>query len=133
MADVGRPTVMDEITLLKLEEAFSNDATDAQACFLANISPATLYKYQVEHPEFIERKNALKGMMVYQAKINIKNKILEGDIDTSKWILPKKEKAEYSERQELSGPEGKELPAPILNYVCSNNSDKKGNKPTEKN
>ena len=116
----------------KLEDAFSNDATDTQACFLANISPATLYNYQQDHPEFLERKKALKGMMVYQAKINIKNKIMDGDVETSKWILPKKEKAEYSERQELSGPDGKELPTPILAYAIPNNdSDKKDIKPKE--
>lgn len=114
MAEVGRPTVMDDLTLQKLEEAFSNDATDVQACFLANISPATLYNYQNDHPEFLERKKALKEMTVYQAKINIKNKIMDGDLETSKWILPKKEKAEYSERFEHSGPDGKELPTQVL-------------------
>jgi len=79
----GRPTVFDDITLKKLEDAFSNDATDVQACFLANISPASLYNYQKEHPEFLERKNALKAMTAYQAKLNIKNKIIGGDVTTS--------------------------------------------------
>lgn len=117
MADVGRPTVMDEITLQKLESAFSNDATDEQACFLANISEATLYNYQKEHPEFIERKKALKKMITYQAKVNIKNKIIEGDIETSKWILPKREKEDYSERQELTGKDGKDLIVQPVNYA----------------
>ena len=36
MNKVGAPSKIDEITLKKLEDAFSNDATDIQACFLAN-------------------------------------------------------------------------------------------------
>lgn len=120
----GRPTIMDELTLQKLEEAFSNDATDVQACFLANISPATLYNYQKEHPEFLERKKALKEMTVYQAKINVKNKVMEGDIETSKWLLPKREKERYSERHEVTGKDGKDLPTPLLAYVRDDSTEK---------
>lgn len=126
MAEMGRPSVFDGITLQKLEEAFSNDATDVQACFLANISPASLYNYQKEHPDFLERKKALKGMTAYQAKINIKNKIIDGDLDTSKWYAERKEKNEgFSIRTELTGGDGKELPTPILAtaYVSAHNSN----------
>lgn len=103
---MGRPTVFDELTLQKLEEAFSNDATDEQACFLANISPSSLYNYQKEHPDFLERKRALKGMVAYQAKLNIKNKVLDGDVQVSQWLLPRKEKGDYSERVEQTGKDG---------------------------
>lgn len=106
----GRPTVFDDITLKKLEDAFANDATDVQACFLANISPASLYNYQKEHPGFLERKNALKAMTAYQAKKNIKDKIMEGDTEKSMWYVERKEKNEgFSTRQEVTGAEGKNL------------------------
>jgi hypothetical protein len=115
MAEVGRPTVMDKDTLRKLEDAFSNDATDIQACFLANISTTALYDYQKEHPEFTERKNALKAMITYQAKRNLKDKVISGDTETSKWLLARKEKGEYSERLENTGKDGKDLIAsPVL-------------------
>ena len=120
----GRPTIIDEITLQKLECAYSNDATDEQACFLANISPQTLYNYQKEHPEFIERKQALKSMVTYQAKSNLKELIFSQEkelekerIEASKWILPKKEKGEYSERTELTGKDGKDLIVQPINYA----------------
>lgn len=89
----GRPTIMDEITLKKLEDAYSNDASDLQACFLANISHQTLYNYQKEHPEFVERKRELKDMIKYQAKLRVKEAILTEDKpDTSKWYLERKDK-----------------------------------------
>ena len=56
-------------------------------------------------------------MITYQAKVNIKNKIIEGDIETSKWILPKREKEDYSERQELTGKDGKDLIVQPVNYA----------------
>lgn len=106
----GRPTVFDEITIQKLEEAYSNDATDEQACFLANIAQSSLYNFQKEHPEFLERKKALKNMTTYQAKINIKNKVIDGDPSISQWLVERKEKNEgYSIRTEITGAEGKDL------------------------
>lgn len=42
-------------------------------------------------------------------------------------------KAKYSERSELTGPGGKELPTPILGYVSSNNSDPQSNGDEQKN
>lgn len=125
----GRPTVMTKLVVSKLEEAYANDATDEQACFLANISKQTLYDYQAKHPEFVDRKKALKAMVTYQAKINIKEAIFGDDtkekIESSKWLLPKKEKAEYSERTELTGADGKDLvPDPETKGKIDNALDK---------
>jgi hypothetical protein len=123
----GRPTIMDEITLQKLEGAFANDATDEQACFIANISQQTLYNYQKEHPEFIDRKKALKSMVSYQAKYNLKELIYSQEkelekerIEASKWILPKREKDIYSERNELTGKDGKDLTVNVIKYGDNN-------------
>jgi len=127
--ETGRPTVFDEITLQKLEIAFSNDATDEQACFIANISPSSLYNYQKEHPEFLERKRALKAMMSYQAKSNLKELIYSQEkelekerIEASKWILPKKEKGDYSERNEITGKDGKDLIVNVVKYGDTNST-----------
>lgn len=97
----GRPTVMTESVLAKLEEAFSNGATDLEACFLAEVSKDSLYNYQKEHPEFIERKEALKSMIKYQAKRVVSKAIKEGDKTQSNWYLDRKGKDEgFSTRSE---------------------------------
>lgn len=122
MADLGgRPTVMDDLTLHKLEEAFLNDATDEQACFVANICPATLYNYQKEHPEFLERKQLLKGDLKYKAKLKIKEAILNEDKPlTSQWYLERKDK-DFKPKQDLTSNDE------ALNPVLVKIIDDKGN------
>ena len=114
----GRPTVMDENTLRILENAFSNDATDIQACFLANIATSTLYKYQVDNPGYLERKQALKDMIKYQAKRIVKEAMFDKDkgTDTAKWYLERKDKGEFSSRQEMTGADGTAF-IPILSNI----------------
>ena len=56
----GRPPKIDATILGKLEDAFSNGFPDKEACLYAGINPDTLYEYQKKHPEFTERKEALK-------------------------------------------------------------------------
>ena len=131
MADTGRPKSIDEITLQKLEGAFANGATDVQACFLANICTATLYNYQNEHPEFIERKQALKDMIAYQAKANIKQSLLADDeklkIETSKWYLERKNKKEFGNNVDITS-DNKPLPIINIQDVQTNLGNEQDNK-----
>jgi hypothetical protein len=122
----GRPTVMDENTLRILEDAFSNDATDIQACFLANIATSTLYKYQVDNPGYLERKQALKDMIKYQAKRIIKEAMFDKDkgTDTAKWYLERKDKGEFSQKVENDITSGGEKLNPILvKFIDGENKD----------
>lgn len=117
MAKMGRPIIMTNETIQILEEAFSNDATDLEACFLAKISKSTLYNYQESHPEFLERKEALKSMVKYQSKRLVKKAIDEGDVDKATWLLERKGKDEgYSSRTELTGGNGNDLTIKVINY-----------------
>lgn len=56
----GRPTVMTEIVLRKLEDAFMNGFTDSMASLYAGISERTLYEYCEVNPDFAQRKETLK-------------------------------------------------------------------------
>jgi hypothetical protein len=109
MADVGRPTVMTEAVLGKLEEAFSIGASDKEACFYAGINPDTLYEYCKVHPTYTERKQALKDMPLYAARKNIVKAINDGDKDMTKWYAERKAKNEFSTRNEIGGIDGKDL------------------------
>jgi hypothetical protein len=123
MAEVGRPTVMTEEVIAKLEIAFSNGATDEQACFIANISKNSLYDYIKINPEFGNRKEALKDFIKYQAKINIKEAIESNDKDMSKWYLERKDK-EFKPKSDMTSNDEKIIP--IIN-VSANNSDQQDN------
>lgn len=100
-SNAGRPTVMTEAVVNKLEYGFMKGLTDEQCCLYAGISKQTLYDYCHAHPEFVDRKELLKHNPSVQAKINIAEGIENGDIDTSKWYLERKEKKEFSTKQEL--------------------------------
>lgn len=101
MGDIGRPPVIDENVLKQLEDLFSSGATDREACFLANISQQTLYNYQKEHPDFIERKEALKDMPKYKAKKVVIKAIESGDKQQANWYLDRKD-PEYKPKQDIT-------------------------------
>ncbi len=104
----GRPKIVDKEVLQKLEEAFLMDCTDLEACFLANISKSTLYNYQEEHPEFLERKEALKQNLFIKARRTFLQQ-MENSYGNSMDYMSRKKKDEFAQRNELTGKEGKDL------------------------
>lgn len=96
-----RPTVIDEAVLSKLEYAFTNSFTDDEASLYANISPATLYRYIEDNPEFWERKEILKKNPNIKAKLNWIKKLEGEDYIASKEWLERKSKGEFSTKQEV--------------------------------
>jgi hypothetical protein len=104
---IGRPTLMTPETISKLEEVFSIGGSDNEACFYADIGKSTLYNYQQEHPEFVERKEALKERPILKARQTVVKGLDEAD--NAKWFLERKLKKEFANRQEVTGTDGKDL------------------------
>ena len=59
---------MTQEVLQKLELAFCMDYNDEEACFFAGIAPSTLYYYQVDNPEFLEKKSVLRRSLAMKSK-----------------------------------------------------------------
>ena len=116
MAEIGRPTVMTPENIAKLEIAFSNGASDLEACFVAGISKSTFYDYCKENPSFSDRKEALKDMPKYRARVNIVEAINNGDKQQSNWYLERKAKAEFAQRTEQTGADGTPIVVNLVNY-----------------
>lgn len=114
MEGPGRPTVMTEETLQLLREAFLLDCTDEEACFKANISPSTLYNYQVEHPEYLEEKKALKQNPFLLARESVIGGFSNPELALK--YLERKKKGEFSLRQELTGGDGSPINIQVINY-----------------
>lgn len=89
-------------TIAKLEEAFLMGCPDTEACLWADINPSTLYHYQEKHPEFIQRKEALRKKPTLTARRNITKAVDSGDLDSSKWYLERKAKEEFSKGDTLA-------------------------------
>lgn len=99
MSEMGRPTVLTQEVVQKLEHAFSIGATDIEACFYAGISRGTLYNYQKENPDFLDRKEMLKERQVFKARMVIVQALQDGDKNMAKWYLERKRKDEFATQQ----------------------------------
>jgi len=89
-----------ELTLKKLEEAFSIGCTDSEACAYADISPASLYMYQKGNPKFQERKKQLKDKPILLARKIVVDAIQGGDSDLAFKYLERKRRDEFALRVE---------------------------------
>jgi hypothetical protein len=90
----GRPPVVTKAKLQKLEIAFGYGATDQEACAFAEISLSTLYNYQNENPDFLERKEGLKQMPNLQARKTVVED-LKDNPETGKWWLERRLPGEF--------------------------------------
>lgn len=110
--EVGRPTVITPEIISKLEEVFAIGGTDNEACFYADIGKTTLYNYQQDHPEFVERKESLKERPILKARQTVV-KALDNP-QQAQWFLERKVKNEFAQRSEVTGKDGKDLiPEPL--------------------
>lgn len=98
-SNAGRPTVFTKEVLQKLEEAFLLGCSDLEACLVADISSASLYNYQNDHPEFLERKRILKKTPIYKARKCVVDACEENPELALKY-LERKNKKEFSLRTE---------------------------------
>jgi hypothetical protein len=116
---IGRPTVITDEVLRKLEEVFALGGTDEEACFYADISTTTLYEYQKGNEEFSERKNRLKQKPFLKAR----QSIIKG-LDDSEFALKymeRKKKDEFSTRFEHTGKDGEPITELEVKIIHSNN------------
>lgn len=103
----GRPTVMTEMVLVKLEAAFSMDCTIREACNYAGISKDAYYDYCLKNPKYSDRVEALREKPILLARQTVVAEL--SNPEGARWYLERKRKKEFSTRTELTGGEGAEL------------------------
>ena len=110
-----------EDTIRKLEEAFAIDASVKEACYYADISTDTYYRWIKEFPELSDKLERLREKPVLKARQTVVKSLDNPDYAFK--YLERKKKDEFSLRSELTGPEG-ELLSPIkIEIVNGNKSD----------
>lgn len=97
----------------RLIAMFKMGLSDAEACSGIGISTTAMYDYRNRHPEFAERKAYAKNHLLAEAKRVLYEGLGSNDekirLDTSKWILERRDKEEYSIRKEITGKDGESL------------------------
>lgn len=109
----GQKYKQSEAVLQKLSAAFAIDATIEEACFYADISPATYYLWKLEAPEQFETLERLRNTPILAARETLA-KSVKSDPAMALKYLERKRKAEFALRSELTGKDGEALPTPIL-------------------
>lgn len=97
----GRPTVMTQDVVRKLESAFVYDCTVEEACLEAGIAKSTYYKFLEEHPTFSDRVDRLRNA----PNLVIRKKLIQEsahNADLGLKYLERKNKVEFSTRAEIA-------------------------------
>lgn len=94
----GKPDKFDNVVIGKLEVAFRNGCSIAEACLHADISTSTFYRNVDKESELYEYFMELKDEPLKNARMNLVQDITKGDVESSKWYLERKAKEEFSTR-----------------------------------
>jgi len=99
-------TTFAENVMRELKESFRNGLNNSEACLDANISERTFYDVLKKNEKLKKYFNLLQKNISKIAKQNIVKQIKAGDVDESKWWSERKNKDEFSTRQENTGKDG---------------------------
>lgn len=101
----GRPSKKTPDVVTKLLTAFSAGYNDTEACFYADISRETYYRWLQEMPEFRDKIEVAKSVLNMKAKDLLVAAIGQGDLNAAKWWLERRARKEFdktdSDREEL--------------------------------
>lgn len=87
--EVGRPAKVNYAVIHKLEDALQYGATVSEACYYAGISRDTFYRYFRNEKAFARKMEAARNKLLYVAKRNVADAIMNGDYQSSVWLLEK--------------------------------------------
>lgn len=100
----GRPTIMTDEILQKLESVFKLGVTNGVACNYADIAESTFYDHYKKDPVFRRKIDSAKDYARIAAGNVVVDSIVNGkDVESAKWWLAKKHSDEFSEPKRLSG------------------------------
>jgi ACT domain-containing protein len=91
----GRPTIFNQDTVHKLEQAFAMSCTVEEACSISGVSRSAYYKRLENDRQFMDKMERAKLFMIIQARHTVCKAIRAGDIKTSIWYLERKRKDEF--------------------------------------
>ncbi len=102
MSNLGRPTKLVPSTVTKLTAAFNKGFTDEEACFYSGVSRNSFYRWYREDTDFRDKIDQAKLQPNLHAKELVIDAIEGGDVNSAKWWLERKAKAEFGIRSELA-------------------------------
>jgi hypothetical protein len=97
----GRPSVINENLIRKLEAALSCGFSVTFACSYAGISTSTFYEHKALEGEFKYRMNRAEEWATLRARQVILKAIDDGNVDVAKWYISRKSRFEFAPPKEI--------------------------------
>ena len=113
---IGRPQVLNEDNLRKLMRHLEEDCSIEEASKNVGIAFSVVYDKMRKDKSFSQEIERSKNMVATKAKRNLAKSIKRGELDTSKWWLERKRKAEYSLRTEVTGTGGQPVQFNVIHW-----------------
>ena len=108
---------MTDERIKKLEEVFALDGSIWEACYYADISTQTYYNWIKQHPELLDKFNRLREKPVLAARQEVVKWVRNNPEFALKYLKNKRSK-EFSERQELTGKDWKDVFPTVINVIA---------------
>ena len=91
----GRPSVINEDILRKIEAALATGFSISAACHFSGISTSTFYEHKASNQEFADRVRWAEEWATYKARQVVLQAIENGDVQIAKWYLSVKARNEF--------------------------------------
>ena len=96
----GRPTIVTEEVVRKLESILQLGVNDTTACQYAKISRDTFYDHLKNDPHFSDRIQSAKDLVTIAAGQVVTNDIVQNrDVTSAKWWLERKTPDEFGDKK----------------------------------
>jgi IS30 family transposase len=119
MADVGRPTKLDDEVRRKIEEAAALDASVEEIAFYAGVHRATLHRWIQEDEELRDRIQELRERPILKARQTI-TKALD-DPNHAFRYLERKRRKEFAPNVDLTS-DGQALMVNVISFDANRNN-----------
>lgn len=112
---MARPTDYSIALVEKLEDAFRDGSSITEACELAGIDRQTYYNWLKDKEGFSAKMEDAQNWVNEIARAVVAQRITrKKDPETAKWWLERRVKDKFSQRSEVTGKDGEQLPTPII-------------------
>lgn len=119
----GRPTKKNEAIVRKLTDSLQNGFSIERACLLSGITKDSYYRWLKTDKTFSDEMKYAQDFAIEIARQNVVNSVVQDkDVQTSKWYLERKAKAEFSTRSEVTGKDGEPYNIEVR-YINANKKD----------
>lgn len=92
----GRPSVINEGILRKLEAGLATGFSISAACHFAGISTSTYYEHKAMDSEFRDRVRWAEEWATYRARQVVLKAIDDGDVACARWYLERRARLEFA-------------------------------------